>query len=131
MVPVPYISSSAGIQRGFTPASFRCQKRLSRMILVSPWRRMEPFSRSAHSTQTCTARTPVWVYVFERRHEKWHQAAVLSAGDATPGDEFGLTVSVSGETIAVGARLRIAMEGMPARRISFSVAAATGSRSRS
>ena len=45
------------------------------------------------------------VYVFERRHEKWHQAAVLSAGDATPGDEFGLTVSVSGETIAVGARL--------------------------
>ena len=30
---------------------------------------------------------------------------MLSAGDATPGDEFGLTVSVSGETIAVGARL--------------------------
>ena len=45
------------------------------------------------------------VYVFERRHEKWHQAAVLSAGDATPGDQFGLTVSVSGQTIAVGARL--------------------------
>jgi len=45
------------------------------------------------------------VYVFERRHQTWQQAAVLSAADAAPGDEFGLTVSVSGETIAVGARL--------------------------
>ena len=45
------------------------------------------------------------VYVFERRRNTWHQAAVLSPGDATPGDEFGLTVSVSGDTIAVGARL--------------------------
>lgn len=44
-------------------------------------------------------------YVFELRSEKWQQAAVLSAGDAAPGDQFGLTVSVSGETIAVGARL--------------------------
>jgi hypothetical protein len=44
-------------------------------------------------------------YVFELRRGKWQQAAVLSAGDAAPGDQFGLTVSVSGETIAVGARL--------------------------
>jgi len=44
-------------------------------------------------------------YVFERRNEKWQQAAVLSATDAEAGDQFGLTVSVSGETIVVGARL--------------------------
>ena len=44
-------------------------------------------------------------YVFERRNERWHPVAVLSATDATAGDQFGLTVSVSGETIAVGARL--------------------------
>jgi FG-GAP repeat protein len=44
-------------------------------------------------------------YVFERRAERWHRAAVLSAGDASAGDQFGLTVSVSGETIVVGARL--------------------------
>jgi hypothetical protein len=30
---------------------------------------------------------------------------VLSAGDVAPGDQFQLTVSVSGETIAVGASL--------------------------
>ena len=30
---------------------------------------------------------------------------MLSASDADAGDQFGLTVSVSGETIAVGARL--------------------------
>ncbi len=44
-------------------------------------------------------------YVFERRAERWHRAAVLSAADAAAGDQFGLTVSVSGETIVVGARL--------------------------
>jgi hypothetical protein len=43
--------------------------------------------------------------VFERRNEHWRQAAVLSANDAAAGDQFGLTVSVSGEMIAVGARL--------------------------
>jgi hypothetical protein len=44
-------------------------------------------------------------YVFERRGRTWQQAAVLSAADAAADDQFGLTVSVSGETIAVGARL--------------------------
>jgi hypothetical protein len=49
-------------------------------------------------------------YVFELRHQKWQQAAVLSAEDAAPGDQFGLTVSVSNETIAVGARLEDSRE---------------------
>ena len=44
-------------------------------------------------------------YVFERRNERWQQAAVLSADDGGAGDEFGNTVSLSGETIIVGARL--------------------------
>jgi len=44
-------------------------------------------------------------YVFERRGDEWRPAAVLSAMDARAGDQFGLTVSVSGETIVVGARL--------------------------
>ena len=44
-------------------------------------------------------------YVFELSQQTWHPTAVLSADDAAPGDQFGLTVSVSGETIAVGARL--------------------------
>ena len=41
-------------------------------------------------------------YVFERRAERWHRAAVLSASDAAADDQFGLTVSVSGQTIVVG-----------------------------
>ncbi len=44
-------------------------------------------------------------YVFEARDGRWQRTAVLFAGDGAAGDEFGLTVSVSGETIAVGARL--------------------------
>jgi hypothetical protein len=44
-------------------------------------------------------------YVFELRDGRWQRTAVLFAGDSAAGDEFGLTVSVSGETIAVGARL--------------------------
>jgi hypothetical protein len=44
-------------------------------------------------------------YVFERRGEQWQPTAVLSASDARAGDQFGLTVSVSGDTVAVGARL--------------------------
>ena len=44
-------------------------------------------------------------YVFERKGGQWHPATVLSASDAAVGDQFGLTVSVSGETIVVGARL--------------------------
>ena len=44
-------------------------------------------------------------YVFERRNQNWQQSAVLSATDAEAGDQFGLTVSVSGETVVAGARL--------------------------
>lgn len=44
-------------------------------------------------------------YVFEQTGGRWHQAAVLLASDAAAGDQFGLTVSVSGATVAVGARL--------------------------
>ena len=44
-------------------------------------------------------------YVFERRNASWRQVGVLAASDAAAGDQFGLTVSVSGETIVVGARL--------------------------
>lgn len=49
-------------------------------------------------------------YVFELRDEKWYQTAVLSADDAAPGDQFGLTVSISEGTIAVGARLEDSRE---------------------
>jgi hypothetical protein len=44
-------------------------------------------------------------YVFEGRDGNWPRTAVLSASDTAAGDQFGLTVSVSGDRIVVGARL--------------------------
>ena len=44
-------------------------------------------------------------YIFEGRDGNWPRTAVLSASDAAAGDQFGLTVSVSGDRIVVGARL--------------------------
>jgi hypothetical protein len=44
-------------------------------------------------------------YVFDRVGGKWHPSGVLYASDGAAGDQFGLTVSVSGEIIAIGARL--------------------------
>ena len=44
-------------------------------------------------------------YVFERRDGQWRQAAILTARDGRADDQFGNTVSASGDTIVVGARL--------------------------
>jgi hypothetical protein len=44
-------------------------------------------------------------YVFERLNGEWDRVAVLTPSDAAAGDQFGLTVSLSGDTIVVGARL--------------------------
>ena len=43
-------------------------------------------------------------YVFERDEGEWRRV-VLSASDAEPGDQFGQTVSISGNNIVVGSRL--------------------------
>jgi hypothetical protein len=45
-------------------------------------------------------------YVFERNEggaDNWGEAAILRASDAQAGDEFGWSVSISGDTIVVGA----------------------------
>jgi hypothetical protein len=68
-------------------------------------------------------------YVFELRHQKWHQVAVLAAADAAPGDQFGLTVSVSDGTIAVGARLEDSREKDAGATYLFQRRLASGSRS--
>jgi hypothetical protein len=44
-------------------------------------------------------------YVFDRVDGRWQQTGILFASDGSAGDQFGLTVSVSGDTIAIGARL--------------------------
>lgn len=43
------------------------------------------------------------VYVFQRSGQSWNQQAKLTASDATPSDLFGHFVSISADTIAVGA----------------------------
>ena len=45
------------------------------------------------------------VYVFTRSGTAWTQAAYLKASNTGRGDRFGYSVSLSGDTLAVGARL--------------------------
>ncbi len=41
-------------------------------------------------------------YVFERQGTAWSQVAVLQPADVSPGDSFGYSVAISGDTIVVG-----------------------------
>lgn len=43
-------------------------------------------------------------YIFERRNDGWHEQAKLLASDGREGDEFGMSVALSGEVALVGAR---------------------------
>jgi hypothetical protein len=45
------------------------------------------------------------VYLFERSGGVWTQKAYLKASNSNAGDEFGVTVAFSGNTLAVGAHL--------------------------
>lgn len=42
-------------------------------------------------------------YIFVRTGETWAQQAKLTASDAGAGDEFGISVAISGDTVVVGA----------------------------
>jgi hypothetical protein len=42
-------------------------------------------------------------YIFTRNGETWNQLAYLKASNTDPGDHFGISVGVSGETVVVGA----------------------------
>jgi trimeric autotransporter adhesin len=44
------------------------------------------------------------VYVFRRSGSAWAQEAYLKASNTGAGDEFGISVALSGDTLAVGAR---------------------------
>lgn len=44
-------------------------------------------------------------YVYKRKNGTWHQEAKLTASDGSEGDVFGISVSISGDTILVGADL--------------------------
>lgn len=48
--------------------------------------------------------TPGAVYVFQRQGETWSEGVRLTASDAEAGDQFGLRVALSGDTLAVEAR---------------------------
>jgi len=44
-------------------------------------------------------------YIFKRYGQTWIEEAKLTASDAAPGDKFGYSVSVTGDSVIVGARL--------------------------
>jgi hypothetical protein len=50
-------------------------------------------------------------YVFTRRGEGWAQEAQLTAPDGAPADQFGRSVAVTGDTIAVGAHFSHVADG--------------------
>ena len=52
-------------------------------------------------------------YVFERTGTTWSQVAYLKASNPDAGDEFGDAVSISGDTIAIGARTESSASGDP------------------
>jgi uncharacterized repeat protein (TIGR01451 family) len=43
-------------------------------------------------------------YIYTRSGTTWTQEAKINASDGTNGNEFGMAVSISGDTVAVGAR---------------------------
>jgi hypothetical protein len=45
------------------------------------------------------------VYVFDLIGDQWQQTAKLTAGDATAGDLFGISLAISGDTLLIGADL--------------------------
>jgi hypothetical protein len=51
------------------------------------------------------------VYVFERQGDNWTEGTKLMATDAQAGDQFGLRVALSGDTLAVGAPYRWVSSG--------------------
>jgi len=46
---------------------------------------------------------PGWVYLFEYMDSQWHETTKLMASDGQIRDHFGCSVSLDGETLAVGA----------------------------
>ncbi|WP_425269987.1 FG-GAP repeat protein [Leptospira mtsangambouensis] len=44
-------------------------------------------------------------YVFQRTGSIWSQQAYIKASNSDPGDQFGVSVAIDGDTIAVGANL--------------------------
>lgn len=49
-------------------------------------------------------------YVFKRTGSTWVQESYLKAPNADPGDQFGLAVSIDGDTVAVGTRLEDSLQ---------------------
>jgi hypothetical protein len=50
-------------------------------------------------------------FVFERKRGKWVQEAYLKASDAASGHRFGISVGISGTTVAVGAHFKNLSQG--------------------
>lgn len=61
-------------------------------------------STGINSTPTYSASTSGAAYVFVRNGNTWSQQAYLKASNTGQDDEFGYSVSISGDTIVVGAR---------------------------
>lgn len=56
-------------------------------------------------SDTATDAGKAYVYDFDENSNSWRQSAVLTASDGAFGDDFGVSVSISKDTIVIGAEL--------------------------
>ena len=66
------------------------------------------------------------VYVFERTATGWERVAKLMASDGAAGDSFGISVAISGDTVAVGVPLDDNEKGSDAGSVYLFVKPANG-----
>jgi hypothetical protein len=94
----------------------QCEATEFAQVMASDWARYRHLGRSVSiSGDTAVAgaypddseqSAPGWAYVYQRNHGgagNWGEVAILSASDGADGDKFGQSVSISGDTIVVGA----------------------------
>jgi hypothetical protein len=72
-------------------------------VVVGAKREAGSATRVNGNQKVRTSKNAGGVYVFVRHGTNWTQQAYLKASNAGPGDSFGCSVAISGDTIVVGA----------------------------
>jgi len=112
------VLATAGLllAEGVDVARGQCEATEFAQVMPSDWSRWRHLGRSVSlSGDTAVAggypddseqSAPGWAYVYQRNYGgvgNWGEVAILAASDSADGDRFGHSVSISGDTIVVGA----------------------------
>ena len=97
------MSLCAAVESGASSRSWRPRTRRQGRVRLCRWRSAGRRSWSARRVMMAQRVVQGSAYVFVRSGGVWSQQQKLLASDAAAGDEFGLSVAISGETVVVGA----------------------------